>query len=322
MSFVFVSHASDDKRRVRPVVEALARQGVKLWLDRPGSGQRNFNFDQTFIDQFGIQGLPTGQTYNNQISEALRKCGLVLACISRSLCVDRRILSQELVIADHDKKLIACIIDDIPFHEIPDDVGGLLDLRRLQAVRIDPIALQQALDLLGQMTPDLLPTALKQQWDISRNLVAEIRRKMPTAASSDEIKRAAIELARFPLFPIVLSKDIPAEIVEVFSDHFKDPERARGFLATAMQARAQCNPEACTDRQILVGNGEILNPFQVSSESYWDDIFHVAGLKSPRTVAALLLAPGSPNREALRPELSDLVTNFLARLERHDQKAI
>lgn len=318
MSFVFVSHASDDKPRVRPVVEALARQGVKLWLDRPGSGARNFNFDQEFIDRFGIRGLPTGQTYNSQISEALRQSGLVLACISRSLCVDRRILSQELVIADHDRKLVACIIDDMPFSEIPDDVGGLLDLRRLQAVRIDPIVLQQALDLLGQMASDRFPTAPKQQWDISRNLVAEIRRKMPPAASADEIKKAAIELNRFPLFPIVSSKDMPVEIAEIFSDHFKDPERARVFLSTAMQVRAQCNPEACTDRQILVGNGEVLNPFQVPSENYWDDVFQVAGGKSPRTLAALLLAPGSPNREALRPELSDLITNFLNRLENYD----
>lgn len=38
MSFVFVSHAGTDRRtHVRPVVQALAIEGVSLWPDRPGS---------------------------------------------------------------------------------------------------------------------------------------------------------------------------------------------------------------------------------------------------------------------------------------------
>ena len=35
MSFVFISHASDNKDRVGPIVLALIDAGLKVWLDNP-----------------------------------------------------------------------------------------------------------------------------------------------------------------------------------------------------------------------------------------------------------------------------------------------
>ena len=35
MSFVLVSHASPDKKKIRHVVDALIASGEKIWLDNP-----------------------------------------------------------------------------------------------------------------------------------------------------------------------------------------------------------------------------------------------------------------------------------------------
>ena len=35
MSFVFISHAGQDKPRVKPLVDALRAAGLKIWLDNP-----------------------------------------------------------------------------------------------------------------------------------------------------------------------------------------------------------------------------------------------------------------------------------------------
>ena len=37
MSFVFVSHASPDKKRLRPVVDAVLEAGLKVWIDNPAA---------------------------------------------------------------------------------------------------------------------------------------------------------------------------------------------------------------------------------------------------------------------------------------------
>jgi hypothetical protein len=60
VAYVFVSHASNDKQRIRPLVEALVLQGVKVWLDRPGHGDNHFGFDQDFIDRYRIRSLRAG----------------------------------------------------------------------------------------------------------------------------------------------------------------------------------------------------------------------------------------------------------------------
>src|SRR5471030_2746184 len=114
MSFVFVSHGAEEKQaRVRPLVLALAREGVPLSLDRPGYGESHFNLNQELINRYGIRSLGTGHDFDSQISRALRDCGAVLACISKGLTPERQIWVQELVLGMHHNKLVACIVDDL-----------------------------------------------------------------------------------------------------------------------------------------------------------------------------------------------------------------
>jgi hypothetical protein len=99
-SRVFVSHASQDKiGRVRALVQALAMEGVSLWVDRPWAGENNFQLSDAFIRKYDIRGLISGGRWDEQILEAHRTCGAVLACISGSLSRERQVLVQEIAFA-------------------------------------------------------------------------------------------------------------------------------------------------------------------------------------------------------------------------------
>jgi len=142
----FVSHASGDKTdRVKPLVQALLLEGVPLWLDRPGQGESHFNFDAAYIERYDIAGLQAGRPFDRQVLEAHWQCDAVLGCLSRLLTQDRQVLVQELVLAAYANKLVACIVDDLPYGDIPSDLG-LIDASRLQAPRVDSAALGQAVE--------------------------------------------------------------------------------------------------------------------------------------------------------------------------------
>jgi hypothetical protein len=316
MGFVFISHASEDKPRVRPVVQALAFLDVKVWIDRPGFGPNHFNFDQDFIAKYDIRGIKAGSDYDSEISEALYQCGAVLVCLSRALNRDRQILVNELVFGKIQQKLVACLVDDLPYPELPGDLG-LGDASRIQAERIDPIILQAAVDAIAQgNAASTLTGAMGVQWQIVLSLVRQIETLAPAEPKEEDLRRAAKELVRFPVTPIVRASDIPLSITEIFAERFSEPAAAQGFLARAMRVRKLCNPEGGTEDQILVKDIDVLSPFLVRARDYWDDVLPAAGLRSPRTLAALLLTPGAPDPSSLRPALERDLTEFCRRLER------
>ena len=321
MSYVFVSHASEDKQRLKPLIEALALQGVKLWLDRPGHGESHFNLDQDFIDRHGIEGLKVGLPWDEQIMSALREAGAVLACLSRALCASRQVLVQELLLGKYNEKLVACIVDDLPYTEIPSDLG-LADASKIQAAKIESALLRKAVDRLNApqgLIRDDLPPVLKNQWEIVRNVVSDINRILersgPRPPTAEEIVAVRKALSHFPIGPMVRIYELPIEVIAIFADVFGDPTKARNFFSLAMQIRSQCNPENFDERQILVRPGEVLNPSNVPSDEYWGSVLTVAGQKSRRTLGAFLLTPGAPKPERLTPELSSALESFRRWLE-------
>lgn len=316
MGFVFVSHASEDKPRVRTLVRSLALLGVRLWIDRPGYGPSHFGFEQSFIEQYRILGIRAGRDYDTEISEALHRCDAVLACLSRALQKSRQILVQELVVAKIQHKLIACVVDDLPFDELPADLG-LGDASKIQAQRIDPDALQHAVDKLAKgHDGSTLEGSAKVQWNIVLDLVRQIRHLSPWQPSDEDLSNAVKRLVQFPIFPIVHASDIPLAITAVFDDWFTEPVQAEAFFLRAMTVLKQAKPADCTDDQILLKKGEVLSPLHVSPRNYWDDVLSAAGRKSPRTLAALLITPGAP--APTRPDHAQTLTEFERWLERRN----
>lgn len=315
MTHVFISHASENKPRVRPLVEALALLGLPLWIDRPGRGESHFNFDQDFIDRFGIRGLRTGQDWDEQLRRAIAEAAVVVACLSRSFSTQRLVLSQEVMLAVHHNKLVACIVDDLPFSDLPNDLG-LKSVARLQAERVDPSRLEDAVALMRQpgTTPEMLTPDARQQWEIVRNLVAEIRTLAPVgalAASEDQLHLAREALSQVPIGPMVLADQIPEEVVLAFAELYGEPEQARRMLAAAMRLRADCNSEAFSERQILVSNNEVLPASAARPNDYWWDVLIKSGFKSRRTLAAFLVEPSARSALNVHPDRAALTTEFL-----------
>jgi hypothetical protein len=114
--------------------------------------------------------------------------------------------------------------------------------------------------------------------------------------------------------------EVPSEVINIFADHFNDPEKAKNFVSLAMQILGQCNPENFEERQILVRSGEVLNPHVVPLDEYWSSVLTVAGLKSRRTLASLLMAPGAPSSNRLKPEFGIILENFRKWLEQPSAK--
>jgi len=316
---VFVSHASEDKlARVRPLVEALLRENVLLWLDRPGAGENNFGFDDAFIRRHDIAGIAAGSDWDEALLEAHRSSGVVLACLSRALCSSRQVLVQELALARYANKLVTCIVDDLPFDQIPTNLG-LLDVSKLQSPRVNTTLLRQALDALDAdpgLTPESLPQPLQQQWEIVRQLVADIQKilveKGVVRISPADLDKARAQLRLIPVGPIVNPFEIPFSLIELLAQRLAHPVAAMKHFTLAMQLAEECREPEHTVRQTVVSTAEVIPPEGNSPVNYWTDVLAQAGHKSRRTLAALFVAPGHSSSVDPPQHLKDDLDDFLA----------
>ena len=323
MRRTFVSHASGDKaERIKPLVRALLVEGVPLWLDRPGYGDSHFNFDAGYIERHDITGLRAGRPFDRQILEAHWQCDAVLGCLSRLLTQDRPVLVQELVLATYADKLVACIVDDLPYGDIPSDLG-LIDASRLQAPRIDTVALGRAVALIDAghcIHPDELPPELSRPWQVVRQLVADIERvsgqtRLPRLGL-DDAQALRTRLLAVPIGPMVKPWEIPVEIIIAFGSQLADANASISHLQMAMQLVLTCNPELFEPRQIVVTVGEVIPRDKNAPEAYWAEVLTVAGTKSRRTLAALLCAPTGLRAEQTPAPTAAVVERFMAWLRR------
>ena len=126
MSFVFVSHASPDKMKIRHIVEALIEAGEKVWLDNPAA----MGYGEVEINRYFYR-IRAGGRWRDEIDEALRQAGAVLVCWSEHSKEDRRVWHSEATYARVEKKLLSCRIDDVEVEELPDDFHEeqIIDLR-------------------------------------------------------------------------------------------------------------------------------------------------------------------------------------------------
>jgi hypothetical protein len=116
MSFVFLSHASPDKAKIRHIVDALIAAELKVWLDDPAA----IGFTPKEI-QDHFYRLEAGGPYRPGIHEGLRRAGAVLVCWSeKAVEPHRRVLHSEVDYARIEQKLIACRIDDVDKALLPD----------------------------------------------------------------------------------------------------------------------------------------------------------------------------------------------------------
>ncbi len=319
MSFLFVSHASEDKvARIRPLVEVLVDEGESVWIDRPGAGEENFGFSQSYIDRHDIDYLQSGQPWSTGIQSALQASGAVIGCLSRALLKNKAVLKDELTYADTSRKLVTCIVDDLSFEDLSKFEDGLLDLRNFQSPKIDCDALREALELRRRngAVVEELPEGARTEWEKVRNLISQVNRLRPEPRplrKRDVVLGSAL-LYRIPVGPILRVHHIPQEIFDAFGQTLATAERVDSAFNQAMALLTESFPEGYTERQILVRRGQ-LPPFgTLPPEVFWLEVLSLAGLKARRTFASFLITPVA--RWALEQAgATDVAENFLGILQ-------
>lgn len=318
MSFLFISHANVDKQRIRPLVEVLVEEGETLWLDRPGAGDGNFGFDQSYIDANGIDHLQSGNPWSSSIKGALRASGAVLGCLSRAVLDDRPILDFELMFADVAQKLVTCVVDDLTYEDLENRDRGLLILKHYQSPHLNTMRLAQALRLRAERDLDIenLPEQLRSEWEKVRNLLSDVDRIRPEPGPlrPKYLRAAATRLERIPVGPPFHVSDVPREIIGALGDALNTAERIESALAQATALVAAAFPDGYTERQIFLRRGQ-LPPFgSLPSDTFWTQVLCVAGLKSRRTLASFLMTPWG--RWAVqRAGVAHIAESFLSQLE-------
>jgi hypothetical protein len=121
MSFVFISHASQDKLRIKPLIDALLAAGVKVWLDNPAALYSEHEVRQFYRIRAGESG-----GWRDEINDAKREAACILVCWSKRATGDAVLEGRERIVwigeADYgqtERKLVACTIDDVSPSALP-----------------------------------------------------------------------------------------------------------------------------------------------------------------------------------------------------------
>ena len=168
--YVFVSHASGDKPRLKFLVDALIDAGLKVWLDNPRAmGYSAPEIAAHFVDLRG------GGRWREQIDDALVEAMcVVVAWTEASADPRRKVIRNEVAVARAHKKLVACRID-------ADFNPGILD---------DGYGDEQIVDVSAGKSEDCQP------------LIADIRRVMARISRSGLTERRL----RDPFAPYLIDR--------------------------------------------------------------------------------------------------------------------
>lgn len=125
MSFVFISHASEDKPRIRPIVDAVRSAGLRVFLDNPVKAGYSAEEAETILC------IREGERWEEEIDKAKRAAGCILVCWSERATAAgvmdgtaRLIWMGEADYARTEKKLVACTIDGVNPASLPGTHSG------------------------------------------------------------------------------------------------------------------------------------------------------------------------------------------------------
>ena len=94
---IFVSYASADRERMTPVVGALERAGVRVWVDH--------------------SGIPGGASYGREIVTAIRGSTVLLLCCSAAAFASRNVRQEVALAWKHERPILPLLLEPV---EIPD----------------------------------------------------------------------------------------------------------------------------------------------------------------------------------------------------------
>lgn len=318
MSFIFISHAREDKLPfIRPLVEVLVEEGEPVWIDRPGAGQNNFQFDNAYIQKNVIDYLNSGEHWSQSVRSAIRHCGAVLGCISKHMDKNREAIHGELLLAQGMQKLALCIVDESDLSSLSQISKGLLDIDHAQAPRLNIRLLRAALKekFERKCAVSELTKEHRQEWEKVRNLIASIDRlrTTPRTLRSSDLPRLTRLLSNVPIGPILRVSSIPTDLLEALGDHIDEVERVRNVVSEANRLVVNATEGKGLAQKLEIRLAKLPPIGGIGADAFWEQLFAYSGLISRRTVAAILLSPTSAwafNQKNLQMQ----VQNFIAEL--------
>ena len=156
MSFVFISHAGDDKPRIRFVTDKLIEAGFTLWVDRP----LDLLYSAQEIKDHFLRIEP-GLHWELEINKALDEAHCVLFLASaRFLEKGRDKWHEEVLFALMKGTLVTVKIDDIDLRSAP--------VRRLKDIQWDDLRLQGRTVQQTESRLELLIDAVRKKLDEPR----------------------------------------------------------------------------------------------------------------------------------------------------------
>src|SRR4051812_494934 len=115
--YIFISYASADRPRVLPLVEALERAGVRVWLDR--------------------EGIHGGANYGREIAAAIKDAA-ALVLMASPMSLASRNVKQEIAVAwEYERPYLPLLLEAVT---IPDDVKYWLTAAQWVEVLDEPEA--------------------------------------------------------------------------------------------------------------------------------------------------------------------------------------
>lgn len=226
MSFVFISHCSRDKDRIRHIVQALIAAGEKVWLDNPSA----MNFSAAEIASHFIHRLHAGRPHQEEINEALKRARVVLGCFSeRYKDPEREAWRKEIHHATVEGKLVCCRVDDIDPNSLPSEISA----QQMPDLRVDMPTTDGSTKRLPRNEVQL-DAAIK-------GLVEDIRR-MQQDVSSRAIADRGLDHAKVPY---LINRENQEEII---GDAIRELDRARGIRAFLLMGPDNECPDKFIDR--------------------------------------------------------------------------
>ena len=138
---VFISHASEDKARLLPLIRALRLYGLPVFLDNPH--QLNLSLEETHA--LGLNQLKANDDWKAALEVWLAKT-VVLICLSNSFknLAARGVLQDEVSFAHRTRRWVGCIIEPLDHATFAPNASINLMLQK-QVVPLDCAALARAL---------------------------------------------------------------------------------------------------------------------------------------------------------------------------------
>jgi hypothetical protein len=215
MSFVFISHASSDKPKIKHIVDKLIASEIKVWLDDPTAPALRYGAQEI---KAHFHRIHAGGPFYDQIKEALRQSDVVLVCFSEHFREPARdIFYSEAAIADYEGKLVSCRIDDVDPNTLPP---------RFAAQHVADLRMDLPHSDGGASRSGRRPRPQNELEGLLENLVADIRRKMLNV----RFDRALCRGPRDPFIPYLIDRKDHLDAVGIAIDEIKAAGGVRPFL--------------------------------------------------------------------------------------------